>query len=66
MGTLIVVGITALIFIELFINVAVVTSIFPVTGMPLPFFSAGGTSTMITIASMGIVLNISSHSKNKL
>ncbi len=65
MGTLIVVGITALIFIQVFINVAVVTSIFPVTGMPLPFFSAGGTSTMITIASMGIVLNISRQGKTK-
>ena len=44
---------------QVLVNVAVVTSSMPVTGMPLPFFSAGGTSLVINLATVGIVLNIS-------
>jgi cell division protein FtsW len=40
-----------------------VTSSVPATGMPLPFFSYGGTSLLFTLASMGIVLNVSKHAK---
>ena len=43
-------------------NVAVVTSSMPVTGISLPFFSYGGTSLVILLASMGILLNISKQS----
>ncbi len=56
---LLAVGITALIAIQVVINVAVVTSSMPVTGMPLPFFSAGGSSLVFVMAAMGILLNIS-------
>lgn len=69
LGTLIAMGIAALIFIQVVVNVCVVTSLMPVTGMPLPFFSAGGTNLFFTIASMGILLNISrkkKESKHKL
>lgn len=65
LGTLIGIGIAALIFVQVFINICVVTSMFPVTGMPLPFFSAGGTNLLFTIASMGIILNISRQRKDK-
>ncbi len=65
LGFLIAVGIGALIFVQVFINICVVTSLFPVTGMPLPFFSAGGTNLFFTIASMGILLNISRQKKAK-
>ncbi|MBR5587069.1 MAG: putative lipid II flippase FtsW [Clostridia bacterium] len=65
LGTLIGIGIAALIFVQVFINICVVTSMFPVTGMPLPFFSAGGTNLLFTIASMGILLNISRQKKDK-
>ncbi len=65
LGSLITIGIAALIFVQVVINVAVVTSLMPVTGMPLPFFSAGGTSLIFTIASMGIVLNVSRQGKSK-
>ena len=44
---------------QVIVNIAVVTSSMPVTGMPLPFFSYGGTSLLINLASVGIVLNIS-------
>lgn len=52
-------GITALIAVQVVINIAVVTSSMPVTGMPLPFFSAGGSSLVFVMAAMGILLNIS-------
>ncbi len=64
-GTLLATGIVAMIAIQAIVNIAVVTSSMPVTGMPLPFFSYGGTALAITMAEMGIVLNISRHSKLK-
>ena len=58
-GTLLVVGIISLIAFQALVNIAVVTSSMPVTGMPLPFFSYGGTALAITMAEMGVVLNVS-------
>ena len=64
-GSLTAIGITTLIAIEVIINIAVVTSSMPVTGMPLPFFSYGGTALLMIMSCMGIMLNISRHSKQK-
>ena len=58
-GSLLAIGITALIGIQTIINIAVVTSSMPATGMPLPFFSYGGTALFILLCEMGILLNIS-------
>jgi len=58
-GSLIAVGITTLIAVQVIINIAVVTSSMPVTGMPLPFFSYGGTSLLILLCEIGVLLNIS-------
>jgi len=58
-GSLVAVGITALIGIQVIINIAVVTSSMPATGMPLPFFSYGGTALFILLCQMGVLLNIS-------
>lgn len=58
-GSLIAIGITSLIAIQVIINVAVVTSSMPVTGMPLPFFSAGGSALVLLLSGIGILLNIS-------
>ena len=63
-GTLIATGITALIALEVIINIAVVTSSMPVTGMPLPFFSYGGTSLLVIMSCVGIMLNISRYSNS--
>jgi len=60
-GSLVATGITALIAVEVIINIAVVTSSMPVTGMALPFFSYGGTSLLMHTFAMGIMLNISKH-----
>ena len=51
-GSLVAIGITSLIGIQAIINIAVVTSSMPVTGMPLPFFSYGGTSLLILLTSV--------------
>jgi cell division protein FtsW len=61
-GSFLAVGITALIGIQALIHIAVVTSSMPPTGIALPFISAGGTSLMIFMASIGILLNISKNS----
>ncbi len=62
-GSLIATGAVILIGIQVVINIAVVTNTMPVTGMPLPFISYGGTSLCILLTLMGIVLNISKFSK---
>jgi cell division protein FtsW len=58
-GSLLVTGIITLLAVQTFLNVAVVTNFIPVTGVSLPFFSYGGTSLMIQLAEMGIVLSVS-------
>ena len=58
-GCLLASGITAMIGLQAFINMGVVTGIMPTTGLPLPFFSAGGTSVTMIMAAVGILLNIS-------
>ena len=64
-GSLIAVGITSMVGLQAIINIAVVTSSMPNTGMPLPFFSYGGTSLLILMASVGVLLNISRATKSK-
>ncbi|AWB45183.1 putative lipid II flippase FtsW [Paenibacillus sp. CAA11] len=58
-GTLVGVGIMGLIAIQAFINIGGVTRTIPITGVTLPFISYGGSSLLITMASMGIMLSIS-------
>lgn len=56
-------GIAALITVQTLINIAVVTSSIPTTGITLPFISYGGTSLLFYMAAIGILLNISRHAK---
>ena len=51
-GSLMAVGITALVAVQAIINIAVVTASIPTTGMPLPFFSYGGTALLILLCSV--------------
>lgn len=60
-GSMVAIGITSLVAVQVIINVAVVTSSMPVTGMPLPFFSYGGTSLMFLMSGIGVLLNISKY-----
>jgi len=58
-GGLLALGITAWLTFQAFINIAVVVSLIPMTGMPLPFLSKGGTSLVVVLAAVGILLSIS-------
>ncbi len=62
-GTLLVTGVIGIVAFQALINIAVVTSSIPVTGMPLPFFSYGSSALIMTMAEMGIVLNVSRQSE---
>ncbi len=58
-GSLMVTGIFAHIAIQVVLNIAVVTNVIPNTGITLPFFSAGGTSSVFLMAEMGLALSVS-------
>lgn len=59
---LLVSGIVILIIVQSFMHIASITGVFPLTGVPLPFMSHGGTSLMIYLIAIGIVLNVSQNS----
>ena len=58
-GSLLAGGITCMIGVQCVLNVAVVLGMMPTTGLPLPFFSAGGTSVSVLMAAVGVVMRIS-------
>lgn len=62
-GMYVAVGITGMIAIQVLINVGVVTGLFPVTGITLPFMSAGGSSLTLTLTGIGVLLNISRYAR---
>jgi rod shape determining protein RodA len=57
-GHLLALGVTALMFWQVFINLCMVTGLMPVVGIPLPLFSYGGSSLITTLLGVGILLNI--------
>ena len=65
LGMLMAFGITSIIGVQMLINIGVVLSVLPSTGMQLPFFSAGGTSMIAMLGGMGVLLNISRTSRIK-
>ena len=64
-GSLVAIGITSLVGVQVIINIAVVTSSMPVTGMQLPFFSYGGTALFLLLCEMGVLLSISRASSKQ-
>jgi cell division protein FtsW len=62
---LLVVGILTLLAAQIFLNIAAMLGITPLSGLPLPFVSHGGTALFVTLASVGIVLNVSKYQKPK-
>ncbi len=58
-GALVTIGITSLLAIQVFLNIAVVTNFLPCTGISLPFFSYGGSALWIQLVEIGILLSIS-------
>jgi cell division protein FtsW len=64
-GALLAAGITAWLCIQAFINIGVVVTLVPITGITLPFISAGGSSLIISFAAIGILLSISRETIEK-
>ncbi|MED0939060.1 FtsW/RodA/SpoVE family cell cycle protein [Bacillus mobilis] len=64
-GSLVTIGIASLLGIQTFVNVGGMSGLIPLTGVPLPFISYGGSSLLANLISMGILLNIASHVKRQ-
>jgi len=64
-GALLAAGVTGWICIQAFINIGVVVGLIPVTGIPLPFVSAGGSSLVISFAAVGVLLSVSRETVEK-
>lgn len=60
-GAVVAAGVTAMIFIHVAVNVGMVLGILPVVGLPLPFFSYGGSCTVAHMMGMGLLLNVQSR-----
>lgn len=64
-GAMLAIGITAMIVIQAFLNIGVVTGSLPVTGITLPLISFGGSSLSVTLAALGVLLNISKAAEER-
>ena len=62
-GTLLVVGFVTLIVSQAFLNMAAMLGLMPISGLTLPFISHGGSALLSTLASVGIILNVSKHGR---
>jgi cell division protein FtsW len=60
-GSFLALGLTTMIAVQAFINISVVLGLMPTKGIPLPFVSNGGSSLLINLVGMGILLNVSQH-----
>jgi cell division protein FtsW len=60
-SSLLAAGVTTMIVLQAMLNIGVVCGILPITGVPLPFVSFGGSALVPTLAGVGILLNISRH-----
>ncbi len=58
-GTILAAGLTAMITVYAIVNIGVATALFPTTGLPLPFVSYGGSSLVVNMAAIGVLLNMS-------
>ncbi len=62
-GVYLALGCTLVVGLPAFFNMAVVTALLPTKGLPLPFFSYGGTNLLICFAAMGILLNVAGRAR---
>ena len=64
-GGFLALGLTAMIAVQALVNISVVLSLLPTKGIPLPFVSFGGSSLLINLVGMGILLNVSQHASSE-
>jgi cell division protein FtsW len=62
-GTMIATGVTTWILVQAFVNIGAVVGVLPITGVPLPFVSAGGSSLLFTMAAAGLLLNVARQAR---
>jgi cell division protein FtsW len=60
-GSFVALGLTTMIAVQAFVNISVVLGLMPTKGIPLPLMSFGGSSLLINLLGMGVLLNISQH-----
>ena len=60
-GTFLALGLTTMVAVQAFLNISVALGLLPTKGIPLPFVSSGGSSLLINLIGMGILLNVSQH-----
>jgi cell division protein FtsW len=60
-GAFLAIGLTTMVAFQAFFNISVVLGLLPTKGIPLPFVSAGGSSLLINLVGMGMLLNVSQH-----
>jgi cell division protein FtsW len=63
-GAFLAIGLTTMVAFQAFFNISVVLGLLPPKGIPLPFVSAGGSSLLINLTGMGILLNVSQHASS--
>jgi cell division protein FtsW len=64
-GALLALGLTTMVAVQAFVNMSVVLGMLPTKGIPLPFVSAGGSSLLINLIGMGVLLNVSQHASTE-
>jgi cell division protein FtsW len=64
-GAFLAIGVTTMVAIQAFINMSVVLGILPTKGIPLPFISSGGSSLLMNLVAMGVLLNVSQHASSE-
>ena len=62
-GRLVIVGVMTLLFSHAYVNIAMSIGLMPITGLPLPFISAGKTFLMVTCAALGLVQSVAVHGR---
>lgn len=64
-GGFLALGLTTMVAVQALVNISVVLGLMPTKGIPLPFVSAGGSSLLINLVGMGILLNVSQHASSE-
>jgi cell division protein FtsW len=64
-GSFLALGLTTMVAVQAFVNMSVVLGMMPTKGIPLPFVSAGGSSLLINLLGMGVLLNVSQHASTE-